>query len=98
DRQVVAANRAQSIARTTARERDLARKRALDLFDSGRWGEGETAWTEVEAMRVREEQQYRTASEHLDSILLLDPRRTGLRAWAADLALERMLGEERRKH
>jgi formylglycine-generating enzyme required for sulfatase activity len=93
--QVAAADSALASARASARQRDVARKRALDLFDSGRWSEGEAAWTEVEAMRVREEQQYRTASEHLDSILLLDPRRAGARAWASDLALQRLLRAER---
>jgi eukaryotic-like serine/threonine-protein kinase len=93
--QAAAAQSAQASARATAQQRDAARKRAIDLFDSGHWSEGETAWTEVEAMRVREEQQYRSASQHLDSILLIDPRRTGLRAWAFDLALERLLRAER---
>ncbi|MGH9887985.1 MAG: hypothetical protein ACREBE_20805, partial [bacterium] len=95
DAQVEAARSAQASARANAQQRDVARKRAIELFDSGRWTEGESAWTEVEAMRVSEEQQYRTASEHIDSILLLDPRRAGLRAWASDLAHERLLRAER---
>ena len=93
--QVSAAQTAQASARDTARQRDVTRKRALELFDTGRWNEGETAWTEVEAMRVREEQQYRTVSEHIDSALLFDPHRSGLRAWASDLALERLVRAQR---
>jgi len=95
DAQTAAASSAQATARQLAAERDVARSRALGMFDSRRWDDGEAAWTAVDAMAAREERQYRSASEHLDSILLLDPTRAGLRGWAADLTFERMLRAER---
>jgi formylglycine-generating enzyme required for sulfatase activity len=82
-------------ARQTAVARDHARSDALGLFDARHWSEGEDAWTRVEAMGVREEQQYRNASAHLESILLLDPARAGLRDWLAELTFERLLRAER---
>ena len=95
DDRAAAAMTAQQAARQIAAQRDAARSRAIALFDGGHWSEGERAWTEVEAMGTREEHQYRTASEALDSVLLLDPARTALRAWAADLAYERLGRAER---
>jgi eukaryotic-like serine/threonine-protein kinase len=97
--QVAAAMTDQHAARQLAAQRDVARERAFGLFDAGRWSEGEQAWSEVEAMESREEHQYRSASEALDSVLLLDPTRAGLRAWAADLTFERLAraGRDRRR-
>jgi hypothetical protein len=96
--QIAAAMTAQHTARQLAAQRDVIRDRAFGLFDAGRWSEGERAWREVEAMEAREERQYRRASEALDSVLLLDPARAGLRAWAADLTFERLAHAERDRH
>jgi len=71
------------------------RRRALRLFDDRQWSEGEIAWTQVDAMAAHEEQQYRSAAEHLDGILLLDPTRAGVRERAADLTFERLVRAER---
>ncbi|HMG24384.1 MAG TPA: SUMF1/EgtB/PvdO family nonheme iron enzyme, partial [Kofleriaceae bacterium] len=78
-----------------ARERDDARVRAFDLFDTRRWRAGEDAWNEVEALAAREAAQYRAASGHLESALSLDPRRNSLRAQFADLTRDRLLRAER---
>ncbi|HEU4729959.1 MAG TPA: formylglycine-generating enzyme family protein, partial [Kofleriaceae bacterium] len=93
--QTAAARAAQAAARQLAAQRDVARNRALGLFDDRRWGEAETVWAAVDAMATREEHEYRSASEHLDSILLLDPARAGLRHWAFELTFERLLRAER---
>jgi serine/threonine protein kinase/formylglycine-generating enzyme required for sulfatase activity len=93
--QAAAASSAQTVARQIAAQRDAALHRALGLFDDRRWSEGEDAWTEVEALAGREELQYRSASEHIDSMLLLDPIRAGLRGWASELTLERLGRAER---
>jgi formylglycine-generating enzyme required for sulfatase activity len=97
DDRAAAAMTAQRAARRLAAQRDAARSRAIALFDGAHWSEGERAWTEVEVMGTREERQYRSASEALDSVLLLDPGpgRAALRAWAADLAFERLGRAER---
>jgi serine/threonine protein kinase/formylglycine-generating enzyme required for sulfatase activity len=95
DDRAAAAMTAQRAARQLAAQRDAARSSAIALFDGARWSEGEQAWSEVEAMGEREERQYRSATEALDSVLLLDPGRAQLRAWAADLALERLGRAER---
>ncbi|HEY6178233.1 MAG TPA: SUMF1/EgtB/PvdO family nonheme iron enzyme, partial [Kofleriaceae bacterium] len=86
---------AQDEARRTAVQRDVARKHAFELFDTQRWPEGETAWAEVDAMASREERAYRAVTGYLDSALLLDPSRPGLRSWAADVAFERLVRAER---
>jgi eukaryotic-like serine/threonine-protein kinase len=93
--QTRAALAAETEARKIAVQRDVARKHAFELFDTRHWADGETAWAEVEAMASREERQYRTAAGHLDSALLLDPSRPGLRSWAADLSFERLVRAER---
>ncbi|HEX3759584.1 MAG TPA: SUMF1/EgtB/PvdO family nonheme iron enzyme [Kofleriaceae bacterium] len=93
--QVSTAMSDQALARQIAAQRDLARGRALALFDGQHWSEGEQAWREVEAIESREERTYRRASEAIDSVLLLDPTRASLRAWAADLASERLARAER---
>jgi len=93
--QATAATSAQAVARQIAAERDVALRRAFGLFDDRRWSEGEDAWTDVEALAAREELQYRSASEHIDSMLLLDPTRAELRGWASELTLERLLRAER---
>jgi len=96
--QVHAATAAQEAARQIAAQRDVARNRAFGLFDAQRWSEGEDVWTEVEAMASREERQYRAASGYLESALLLDSTRAGLRACFADLTFERLLRAERDRH
>ena len=93
--QTTAATTAQASARQIAAQRDVLRSRALRLFDDHRWGEGDAAWTEVDTMREREEHEYRSAAEHLDSVLLLDPERRDLREQAADLTFERLVRAER---
>src|SRR6185436_19688826 len=92
--QTSAATVAQLNARRIAIQLDVARNRALELFDAHRWGEGEQAWTDVEAMALTEEAEYRNAFLHLESVLLVDPRRDGLRGWAADLMFERLVRAE----
>jgi len=93
--QTLAATTAQATARQIAQQRDVARGRALALFDARRWPAGEEAWSEVEAMAVREERAYRSAAAHLESVRLLDPARADLRRWLADLTLERLVRAER---
>jgi serine/threonine protein kinase/formylglycine-generating enzyme required for sulfatase activity len=95
DAQTTAATTAQASARQIAAQRDVMRSRALRLFDDHHWDEGEVAWTEVDTMREREEREYRSAAEYLDSVLLLDPQRRDLREQAADLAFERLVRAER---
>jgi len=96
--QLHAAMTAQEAARQIATQRDVAQSRALGLFDAHRWSEGERAWTEAQAMAAREDSQYRSASGHLESILLLDPAHAGLRDWLADLTFERLVRAERDRH
>jgi formylglycine-generating enzyme required for sulfatase activity len=96
--QARAATMAHSAAREVALQRDVVRSHALALFDAHRWSQGEDAWTRVEAMAVREEREYRTAAAHLESILLLDPARDGVRQWASDLTFERLVRAERDRH
>jgi serine/threonine protein kinase/formylglycine-generating enzyme required for sulfatase activity len=93
--QTRAATLAQTNARQLGAERDRTQARALALFDAHRWSEGEAAWTEVETMARREERAYRSASGYLESILLVDPARAGLRGWFADLTFERLLRAQR---
>jgi formylglycine-generating enzyme required for sulfatase activity len=93
--QARAANIAHGTARQVALQRDISRSRALALFDAHRWPEGEDGWTQVEAMTQREEREYRTAAGHLESILLIDPTREGVRNWMADLTFERLGRAER---
>jgi serine/threonine protein kinase/formylglycine-generating enzyme required for sulfatase activity len=92
--QTRAAIAAQLTARQTAIQLDEARKHALGLFDAHRWNEGDEAWAEVEAMALREEREYRTAFSHLETVLIVDPQRAGLRGWAADLMFERLVRAE----
>ena len=96
--QVHMATTAQEVARQIAAQRDLARKRAFDLFDANRWSEGEDTWTFALGLAEREERQYRLASGNLESALLLDPARAGLRERFADLTFERLLRAERDRH
>jgi eukaryotic-like serine/threonine-protein kinase len=98
DDQVRTATAAQEVARQIAARRDVARNRAFELFDANRWGEGEDAWTQVEALAAREERQYRVASGNLESALLFDPARADLRSGFADLTFERLLRAERDRH
>ncbi len=93
--QVHTATTAQEVAQQLAAQRDLARKRAFDLFDANRWNEGEDTWTFALTLAEREERQYRLASANLESALLLDPTRAGLRDRFADLTFERLLRAER---
>jgi serine/threonine protein kinase/formylglycine-generating enzyme required for sulfatase activity len=95
--QTTAAMTAQLTARHTALQLNSLRNGALALFDAHRWSEGEDNWKDVEAMAVREEQEYRNASAHLESVLLVDPTRSGLRRWAADLTFERLVSAERNR-
>jgi serine/threonine protein kinase/formylglycine-generating enzyme required for sulfatase activity len=95
--QTRAATTAQLAARHTAVQLDVMRDRALALFDTRRWDDGELAWTGVEATALREEREYRIASAHLESVLLVDPTRGGLRSWAADLTFERLVRAERNR-
>jgi formylglycine-generating enzyme required for sulfatase activity len=95
DAQTTAATAAQASARQIAGQRDVMRSHALRLFDDHRWEDGDAAWAEVDAMREREEREYRSAAEHLDSVLLLDPQRRDLREHAADLTFERLVRAER---
>jgi eukaryotic-like serine/threonine-protein kinase len=78
-------------ARRIARQRDVVRSTALGLFDGGSWSEAEEEWATAEALALREASKYRAAMEHLDSVVLLDPSRAGLRRWIADVAFERLL-------
>jgi serine/threonine protein kinase/formylglycine-generating enzyme required for sulfatase activity len=82
-------------ARRLAAERDVVRDRAFELFDGHRWPEGEEVWSTAQALASQEEERYRVASGHLESALLLDPKRTGLRSSFADLTFERLLRGER---
>ncbi|MEO7734171.1 MAG: protein kinase, partial [Kofleriaceae bacterium] len=93
--QVQAATTAATVARRLAQHGDVARTRAFELFDHQRWGEGEDAWTAVEALATAEASQYRTASTHLESALVLQPGRADLRGQLADLTFERLLRAER---
>jgi serine/threonine protein kinase/formylglycine-generating enzyme required for sulfatase activity len=95
DAQITETTTAQADARRIAAQRDATRSRALRMFDDHRWQDGDAAWAEVDAMREREERAYRSAAEHLDSVLLLDPQRRDLREHAADLAFERLVRAER---
>ncbi|MGH2898386.1 MAG: SUMF1/EgtB/PvdO family nonheme iron enzyme, partial [Solirubrobacteraceae bacterium] len=95
--QTTAAMAAQLTARHTALKLDAIRSAALALFDSHRWTQGEETWKDVEAMVLREEQEYRIASAHLESVLLVEPSRSGLRRWAADLTFERLVRAERNR-
>jgi len=95
--QTSAAALSQLTARHTAVQLDAMRDRALGLFDARRWDDGETAWTDVEATALREEREYRAAAAHLESVLLVEPTRAGLRAWAADLTFERLVRAERNR-
>jgi serine/threonine protein kinase/formylglycine-generating enzyme required for sulfatase activity len=92
--QTRAATEAQRTALQTGIELDEARKRALALFDEHRWNDGEQAWTGVEEMALREEREYRAAFSHLETVLLVDPQRAGLRGWAADLMFARLVRAE----
>ena len=98
DGQVHAATTARAEARQLAVQRDVARGRAFALFDAHHWTEGEDAWTAVDALAAEEEHEYRTASSHLESALLLDPTRAGLRDSFADLTFDRLLRAERDRH
>jgi len=93
-----AATISQEVARQIATQRDVARNRAFGLFGAHRWIDGEDAWAEVEALGSREESQYRIASGDLESALLLDPTRAGLRERFADLTFERLLRAEHNRH
>jgi formylglycine-generating enzyme required for sulfatase activity len=93
--QIHAATIAFDEARQQARQRDAARVRAFDLFDSRQWSEGEALWNQVEALAAQEAGQYRAASSHFESALSLDPARGSLRAQFADLTFERLLRAER---
>ena len=93
--QARAATAAQATARQLAAQRDLARELALGQFDAYRWDDGEAAWAEVEEMGQREESAYRSAAEHLESILRLDPTHAGIRGWLADLTFERLRRAQR---
>jgi formylglycine-generating enzyme required for sulfatase activity len=95
--QTAAAMSAQLTARHTALKLDAVRSAALALFDTHHWTEGEETWKDVEAMVLREEQEYRSASAHLESVLLVEPSRNGLRGWAADLTFERLVRAERNR-
>jgi serine/threonine protein kinase/formylglycine-generating enzyme required for sulfatase activity len=92
--QTDAAATALQAAHQVAAQRDIARDSALGLFDAQRWTEGETAWAEVDALAMREERDYRSASGHLESVLLIDPMRAGLRGRFADLTFERLVRAE----
>jgi serine/threonine protein kinase/formylglycine-generating enzyme required for sulfatase activity len=92
--QVGAAATAFDAARQLAQQRDEARARAFQLFDTHRWREGEAVWTQVEALAGREASQYRLASGHFESALSLDPTRGSLRAHFADVTFERLLRAE----
>jgi eukaryotic-like serine/threonine-protein kinase len=96
--QVHAAATGRDAARQLAAQRDAARDRSFGLFDEHRWSEGEDAWAAGEALAAQEEHQYRIASGHLESALLLDPTRAGLRDHFADLTFERLLRAERDHH
>jgi formylglycine-generating enzyme required for sulfatase activity len=96
--QLRAAAAAHDAARQIGQQRDAARARAFELFDTRRWSEGEGLWSEVESLASQEERHYRLASSHLESALLLDPARAGLRDRFADLTLERLLRAERDRH
>lgn len=96
--QVHAATAAQEVARQIAAQRDVARNCAFKWFDANRWNDGEDAWTQVEALAAREERQYRIASGDLESVLLLDSTRPGLRDRFADLTFERLLRAESDRH
>jgi eukaryotic-like serine/threonine-protein kinase len=98
DGQVHAATTARTEARQLAVQRDVARDRAFALFDAHHWTEGEDAWAAVDALAAEEEHEYRTASSHLESALLLDPTRAGLRDSFADLTFDRLLRAERDRH
>jgi eukaryotic-like serine/threonine-protein kinase len=93
--QVQAATKAHETARTIAAERDLARSRAFHLFDTPDWPAAEKVWTQSETMAVSEEREYRNASARLENVLLLDPKRTGLRRRVADLTFERLARADR---
>jgi serine/threonine protein kinase/formylglycine-generating enzyme required for sulfatase activity len=92
--QVSKATTALDEARDRAERRDAARARAFELFDAHRWPEGEQMWDQVETLAADEAARYRTASNHLESALSLDPRSASLRAQFAGLIFERLLRAE----
>jgi eukaryotic-like serine/threonine-protein kinase len=96
--EVRAAADAAGAARELAKQRDVARDRAFQLFDTQHWTEGEDMWDRVEALAEQEATQYRDASSHLESALSLDTTRTHLREQFADLLFERLVraGRDRR--
>ena len=96
--QVHAATTAHQAAQQIARQRDIARNRAFSLFDTYHWSEGEDAWTDVEEMASQEDSAYRSASQHLETALSLDPTRTRLRHGFADLTLERLRRADLDRH
>ena len=93
--QLTEATAATDAARKLAHDRDGARTRAFALFDAHQWPAGEEAWTGAEQLGEQETNQYRAASNHLESALALDPTRSSLREHLADLLFERLLRAER---
>ena len=82
-------------AQQRAKERDELRARAFAAFDAHHWDQGEAIWADAEKQVSGEELQFRAASSHLESALLLDPARDGLREQFAALTFERLLRAER---
>jgi serine/threonine protein kinase/formylglycine-generating enzyme required for sulfatase activity len=81
-------------ARQLATQRDAARARSFALFDAGEWSDGETAWTDVEALAAREASRYRAASSYLETALSVAPSRASLRRQLADVLFERLVRAE----
>jgi formylglycine-generating enzyme required for sulfatase activity len=88
--QVRSANTGLDKARQFARQGDTARARAFGLFDAHDWTGGEVAWDEVEGLGTKEADEYRTASDRLETALRLDSDREGLRMMFADVTFERL--------
>ncbi|MGE0867421.1 MAG: SUMF1/EgtB/PvdO family nonheme iron enzyme [Kofleriaceae bacterium] len=82
-------------ARDLARQRDAQRARAFRLFDDHKWSEAEDVWTAAEQLADREAATYRSASNHFESALALDPARASLRRQFADLLFERLVRAQR---
>ena len=77
-----AARRRRATARSTCSTRSAGARARTRGPRSRRWRRARSASTAAR-------------SEHLDSVLLLDPTRAGLRDWASDLTFERLLRAER---
>ncbi len=95
--QLAEANAASDAARKLAKDGDVARRSAYQLFHAHDWAKGEDVWNEVERLGKEEAAKYRTASIGFEAALALDPTRTDLRDKHADLLFERLVRAQRNR-